>query len=615
MSRRRLALAGGVSVLVLAALAGALLIARDDPDPISVEIGDAELTALAEAECPPRYEVLRAGTHSRVEIAAAKAGLFVINGERVQLEPQIDWTFNPQDARAFKHQLFKLQWIDPLLFAYRERGDVEALERALAIVLDFAAANPPEGEPVDPDVWDDKRTGDRGPYIAYLLRAASCEGLLGEDESELLLQLMARHISVLTDPGTYKGTNHSLFVDIGLTLLAGQLDFLPEASQWGDLGRERFAETLAANTVADEGLWLEHSSGYQILVTQALTRFLQVPGNVSPELVALRRRMQDVVGWLREPDGGIPQFGDSDLKPVPAFAEARARNDRGLLELDDSGLAVVKEPGSYLAVLASYFSDKHKHADALTFDLFDRGRRLITDTGLYHKDKDENFAYAHATRAHSVLTVDGEEFPRDGSGTYGSGIEQTGKGNGFYAVTGTNPGVEQLGVSHDRLFLYEPGRLLVVADRTEADEEHRYARFLQFAPGVDVRPARDGLELSAPGFEGAVHTNAAGGERIELARGERDPLRGLTSPGFRRWVPRWTARLRSKGSDLTAVTAITLAGPPVSAEVVEWSADRIRIDLRPERGEARGLRIVTAGGDYRIERVPPAPATDAPVQP
>jgi hypothetical protein len=106
-----------------------------------------------------------------------------------------------------------------------------------------------------------------------------------------------------------------------------------------------------------------------------------------------------------------------------------------------------------------------------------------------------------------------------------------------------------------------------------------------------------------------------GGERIELARGERDPLRGLTSPGFRRWVPRWTARLRSKGSDLTAVTAITLAGPPVSAEVVEWSADRIRIDLRPERGEARGLRIVTAGGDYRIERVPPAPATDAPVQP
>lgn len=607
MSRRRLALAGGVSVLVLAALVGALLIARADPAPISIEIGDAELSALAEAECPPSYEVLRAGTHSRAEVEAAKAGSFEINGERVLLEAPIEWTFNPQDARAFKHQLFKLQWIDPLLFAYRAHGDRQALEQATAIVLDFAAANPPEGDPVDPDVWDDKRTGDRGPYVAYLMRAASCEGLLDEGEQELLLRLMARHISVLTDPETYKGTNHSLFVDIGLTLLAGQLDFLGEAAEWGDLGRERFAETLLANTVADEGLWLEHSSGYQILVTAALTRFLQVPGNESPELVELRRRMQDVVGWLREPDGRIPQFGDSDLKPVPAFAEARARNDRGVLELDDSGLAVVKDSGAYLAVLASYFSDKHKHADALTFDLFDRDRRLITDTGLYHKDKDENFAFAHSTRAHSVMSVDGEEFPRDGSGTYGSGITQTGKGNGYYVVEGTNPGVEQLGVSHRRLFLYDPGRLLVVVDRTEAADQHRYARFLQFAPGVDVRRDRAGLALSAPGFRGAVRTNGAGGERIELARGERDPLRGLTSPSFRRWVPRWTARLRSKGSDLTAVTAITLAGRPVSADVIEWSEDLIRVDLRPERGEPLGLRITTAGDSYRVDRVPPAP--------
>lgn len=612
MSRRRLALAAGVSVLVLAAAVAALLIARADPDPVSIEIGDAELAALERADCPPRYEVLRAGSHPRAELEAAKRGEFVINGEEVVLEAPIDWTANPQQARAFQHQLFKLQWIDPLLFAYREQGDLEALEQAKAIVLDFAAANPPDGEPVDPDVWDDKRTGDRGPYIAYLLRAASCEGLLDDDERELLLELMARHIAVLTDPEIYKGTNHSLFVDIGLTLLAAQLDFLPEAEEWGDLGRERFAETLLANTDPQEGFWREHSAGYQILVTAALTRFLQVPGNETPELLELRRRMQDIVGWLREPDGKIPQFGDSDLKTVPAYADRRSRNDRGVLELDESGLAVVKRPGAYLAVLASYFSDKHKHADALTFDLFDRGRRLITDTGLYHKDKDENFAFAHATRAHSVMSVDGEEFPRDGSDTYGSGIVQTGKGNGYYVVEGTNPGVAQLGVEHSRLFLYDPGRLLVVVDRAEADEEHRYARFLQFAPGVDVRPEPGGLALSAPGFRGALRTNRAGGERIELSRGERDPLRGLTSPSFRRWQPRWTARLRSKAADMTAVAAITLAGSPISAQVVAWNDELIRIDLRPERGKPRGLRITTAGDSYQVERVPPVSTATLP---
>ena len=590
---------------MLAALAaGATFLLLGDSSPEDVDVSAEDIAALAAAPCPPEYEVLRAGDHDRRSVALAGEHRFTINGETVTLEPPVDWTMNPQDARAFAHTLFKFQWIDPLVYDYRQAGNVEALEQATDLVLDFARANPPDGDPVDPDVWDDKRTGDRGPYLAYILRAAECEGLLDAAERELLLALMERHVNVLTDPDLYKPTNHGLFVDLGLTLLARQLDSQPESEEWARLGRDRFAETMNATIVPEEGFWLEHSAGYQILLARTLQRFLEVPGNDSPELAALLKRMQDVVGWLRQPDGRIPQFGDSDLKAVPAFAERRARDDRGVLELDESGLAVVKAPGAYLAVLASYFSDKHKHADALTFDLFDRGRRLITDTGLYHKDKDENFAFAHATRAHSVLTVDGEEFPRDGSGTYGSGIEQTGKGKGIYAVLGRNPAVADQGVDHERLFLYEPGKWLLIADRLRAAEEHRYARFLQFAPGVKVKAERGGgLELSAPGFEGAVTTNAAGDERIELATGERDPLRGLTSPSFRRWVPRTTARLRSKAADLDALTTITLAGAPLEADLVGWDDAGIRVDLL-RGGEAfRRLFVSEVDGDFEIDYV------------
>ena len=499
MSRTRLALGGVLVVLVLAG--GFALIAGGDPGADSgtepIALPEEDLAALDAARCPPRYEVLRSGRFDRREIATAKRGTFVVNGVELELEPPVEWTINPQDARSFAHNLFKFQWVDPLLYAYRTEGDVGALRRAAQLALDFARANPPDGEPVDPDVWDDKRTGDRGPYLAYILRAADCEGLLTEPQRELLLKLLLRHGLVLTDPDTYKPTNHGLFVDLGLTLLARQLDSQPEAPGWAELGRARFAQTMFDRVVPDEGFWLEHSAGYQILITRTLARFLEIASNRTPELVDLLRRMQDVVGWLAEPDGRIPQFGDSDLKRVPKFAEARARDDRGILELDQSGLAVVKQPGAYLAVLSSYFSDAHKHADALTFDLFDRGRRLITDTGLYHKDKDESFAFAHATRAHSVLTVDGEEFPRDGSDTFGSGIVETGKGHGFYAILGTNPGVATQGVEHQRLFVYEPGRALVIVDRVRSDERHRYARFLQFAPGLDVSPAggREALAL------------------------------------------------------------------------------------------------------------------------
>ncbi|HKJ36847.1 MAG TPA: heparinase II/III family protein, partial [Solirubrobacterales bacterium] len=420
------------------------------------------------------------------------------------------------------------------------------------------------------------------------------------------MRLIMRHAAVLTDPDTYKPTNHGLFVDLGLTLLARQLDAMPASETWAELGRERFAETLNDRVVADEGFWLEHSAGYQILISRSLARFLEVPGNATPELTDLLRRMQDVVGWLRAPDGRIPQLGDSDLKRAPRFAEVRARDDRGVLELDDSGLAIVKgEDGGYLAVMSSYHSDAHKHSDALTFDLFDRDRRLITDTGLYHKDKDENFAFAHSERAHSVLTVDGEPFPRDGTGAFGSGIEQTGKGHGFAAILGTNPATEELGVDHQRLFVYEPGRVLVIVDRLRSGAKHRYARFLQFAPGVDVRRARGGdelLALSAPGFRGAVTTNDAGGERVELARGERDPLRGLTSPSFRRWVPRTTARLRSKGADLDLITTITLSGRPLEARLPKWEGERgpIRLDLTDDGKAYKRLEITEEEDAFEI---------------
>jgi hypothetical protein len=194
--------------------------------------------------------------------------------------------------------------------------------------------------------------------------------------------------------------------------------------------------------------------------------------------------------------------------------------------------------------------------------------------------------------------VDGEEFPRDGSGTYGSGIESSGKGHGIYAILGTNPATQAQGVEHQRLFVYYPHHYLVIVDRLEADSEHRYARFLQFAPGVQVRKneAGTGLVLAAPGFKGAVRTNGAGRERIELAKGERDPLRGLTSPSFRKWVPRTTARLRSKGSNLSQVTTMTLAGRPIDGNLLSWKPEEGGIEIELTRG-GKPYRVLTVTQD------------------
>jgi hypothetical protein len=87
------------------------------------------------------------------------------------------------------------------------------------------------------------------------------------------------------------------------------------------------------------------------------------------------------------------------------------------------------------------------------------------------------------------------------------------------------------------------------------------------------------------------------------ARGERDPLRGMTSPSFRRWIPRWTARLRSEGRSLKAITTLTLEGRPLTARLRSWEEDEIRLDLLRGERTVRRLQLLVEDGDYRINFV------------
>jgi Heparinase II/III-like protein len=298
------------------------------------------------------------------------------------------------------------------------------------------------------------------------------------------------------------------------------------------------------------------------------------------------------------PDGRLPQFGHTDAAPAPAYARRLGRDDRGLYPLLESGLAVVKEPGAYLSVLASFHSTAHKQADELSFDLYDRGLRIASDTGLYHKDRDRYFEFASSPAAHSTLTVDGQGFGLDEDSAYGSGLIATGEGDGWYAILGRNPLLREQGVAHTRLFLYRPGEALIVADRLRSDEKHTYRRHFQLGPSVGVRPltvahvprAYPTLLLRAPGFEGSLDS---GGE-AELSRGERDPLRGYVFPGFREKVPRWTATFETRADDANYVAAFDLYGTTLRARVLSFEPDHIRLRM------ARIQLTVTRSGERLV---------------
>ena len=78
--------------------------------------------------------------------------------------------------------------------------------------------------------------------------------------------------------------------------------------------------------------------------------------------------------------------------------------------------------------MAGFHNGSHKHADELSFELYDRDTRVITGPGKYGFDRDERRDYVLSNAAHSVLTVDKKPWPRDGSAAYGSAIIASGEG-------------------------------------------------------------------------------------------------------------------------------------------------------------------------------------------
>lgn len=535
---------------------------------------EAQIDALFAAPCPA-YEVISSTNRwSGEEVARGLDNRFVVSdfpAEERQLAGDIDWTQDPFGSSDWRGDLHSLKWLDLLLFVYN-RGTADpgsaAIERARDIALDWTADNPPPpplgtGTYADNKPWSPKVAADRGPYIAFIARTMACreaarpgeDGFLSRSQASMLLDSLALHGAYLSDQANFRESNHGLFVDAGLLLLSKYLPFTSGAARFGETARNRFPLTLMGRTNAAEALWLEHSAGYQRLATNTARDFIRFSASEDAALLDLQARMEDTTGWFVLPDDHVVQFGDTYRKPAPEWAREAAADDSGMRVFREGGYAIVKRPDrdAYLGVAASFHNQTHKHSDDLSFELYERGRRIVSDTGLFHKDDGEERDFEVEARAHSVLQVDDLDFPRDARSAYGSGIRATGTGHGFYLIQATNPLLEAQGVRHERTFLYRPGSLLIVVDRVLSETEHSFRRWFHFGPDLtlDRRGGRIGFR---GGRVAGTLTDADPRSKVETFFGEADPLQGLTFPSFRTSVQRPTVSLRTGPRE--AATAI-----------------------------------------------------------
>jgi hypothetical protein len=529
--------------------------------------------ALGRAPCPAPYlAVHRKHNYPASKLARAKRGVFLIKGHPTKLVPPIDWSMDPYNSKSYRRILAGLEWLDPLIYAYRH-GDRKALVQARNVVLDWVQHNPRHHPPSDKS-WENKVIGDRAPYIAYVTRAAACAHLLSREQGLVLIRSLRQHGRALTERKLYVPSNHGLFMDYGLEALAKEAAFLSKAPEWEKFAPKRFQKTLEKRIYPDEGFWLENSSSYHLAVLKLIRDFRTLAGDAAPaSLRQLTAEMTDVAGWLIEPDGKRVLLGDSNLKATPLEAARAARNDDGLLFLGRSGIGVVKRPKpnpAYLMFAATFQNGTHNQADADTVDLYDRGQRIVSDSGLYDKDEDPWQVFSRSSYSHSVMTIDGKSFPLDKKFRYGSGLRASGEGDGWFAEEGVNPNAKRVqGVDATRIVLYKPHYALIVIDSARSRKAHSYQRYFQLGPDIKATAAGGAVKLAGKhGFHGELSSTGTAPAKVTLLKGQRNPVRGWLFPHYRTKVPRTTAEFSDSGRNVDEVATLSLAkGKPVTARL------------------------------------------------
>ena len=389
----------------------------------------------------------------------------------------------------------------------------------------------------------------------------------------LLVRIASLHLDRLLEPDFITPSNHGLFQLHGAMGLCQALPALrrcPEARTYV----ERKLSELLATQFNLELMHREHSPEYHFFAARQVERILDSGwyeglSDLGPLLDLIEANGR----WLVHPDGGIVRVGDSSpgrpsVEPLdgnPACAdEAGFRSAcHHVRPFYETGYAVVRsdwavptERASMLFFTAAFHSRTHKHADDLSFELFEAGRRVLVDAGKYSYQRDAMRDYVTSARAHNTVEVDGRDPSLDGDNAYGSGLRGLYRFPWGFLVEGDvrHP---DLGARHRRLLLYRPGDWLVVVDRVAAERTASSTQWFHLAPEFEIGRG-DGERITftaSDGFELVLEraSNTAGCRSVR-ARGEREPrIQGWVAERYGEVVPSWAVGYRCDAREVTFV--------------------------------------------------------------
>jgi hypothetical protein len=201
----------------------------------------------------------------------------------------------------------------------------------------------------------------------------------------------------------------------------------------------------------------------------------------------------------------------------------------------------------------------HGHADALSIQLYWKGRDLLIDPGTYsYNGKPRWRNYFRGTSAHNTIVVDGEHQSTPNRTFRWLSIARSRlidwfSGDYVDFARGGHDGYRRLSdpVTHERSILFIKPDYFILVDSLWAAAEHLYEQCFHFHSG-EVSAGKDGAIFLSMGRRGLVIKPLdQGALNLEILKGSEKPIQGWISPAYDRRLPapvvKYSERIKGTG--------------------------------------------------------------------
>lgn len=453
----------------------------------------------------------------------------------------LDWAADPFNDPNWCFQLNAWRMTDCLLAEYFQKFDSSLLREAMEFAFDWHAFNV-VAKRQNAIAWYDMAVGIRAMRLAFFWQAVAAGKLdISQAEMAILNHLVKLHIENLTVESNISINNHGIFQVAGLANFCA-VGLADEVVR--DFARSKL-DQIMSQQFTEEWVHTENSPSYHWML-KGLLGNLKSLRYLNEKFDANLSHVDSVARCLVFPDGVVAPIGDSvGTAPLPILPEEPEVRD-----FTRSGYAIVRSKESMLFVTGMAHNTIHKHADDLSFHLYEFGRHVFIDPGKYGYTKNDPIrAYLTSAAAHNTISllekrISPQEIAIDGSQL--APIQLCSDG---YIIKGEC--IRPALFRQQRTIRYMPAVSIDIVDEVSAAETRSFASSLHIGPGLVPIASPNGFTLDC-----GTHTMVAAAHAdhdfwVEAVSGWREPLIGWWSPSYLKSEEIYTVRVIVEASTTT----------------------------------------------------------------